>query len=129
MCPACFNIVHVKQAGEMYASIRETALASGLIIAPAYTMDCNICGSCVHAVQLEEPIAHAVSMLNKKGYMTEMSCCGHHDDSKPRAFIKFQEYHTFYELPGTWRQNGVFLESNEAIDRACVDITKWVEQL
>ena len=40
-----------------------------------------------------------------------------------------QAYGLFMNLPGTWRQGGVFPKSNEDIDKACAELVAWAKQL
>lgn len=124
MCPHCYELYIIKQSGCMTA---ESRVGIDLLISPMYHIQCAKCSKDATAIPLDPPVAFAVSRLNKEGYITEMSCCGHDDDTVNHAYIKFKKRYKLDSLPQDWRLNGLFLEASTLNHKEALQhLNKWV---
>lgn len=100
MCPKCYNIIRIKQCGEIEAANENDGEYIDLLVRPSYHIDCPICHEFSEAISLDYLMADSISILNKAGYLTEM-CCNSHDNesSIENMFIKFRSNYMFRNLP------------------------------
>ena len=115
MCPGCYTLYRCSARGIM--SVRTENKDCDLIVRPAVHIQCRRCSYEGNAVILDNGIAECVSILNKHGYTTELSCDGHelehcYDSSmRYRTFIKFVPGVEWIAVPEGWSYRGQFLET------------------
>lgn len=132
MCPACFHIVKVKQSGTISASNANEDEYVDLLVTPRYHLDCPEC-HCQHDfIPIDSMLDNIIPGLNKLGYLTEMSCNSHSDESIQNMFIKFKQEYRFGYLPVGFAMDGVFLKPTDLSMTRGIAIAKlesWVDQL
>ncbi len=127
MCPKCYSIYKINQSGFISA---RSSISIDLLISPTYHIQCVKCGSNSTAIVLEVPISFAVSRLNRLGYKTEMSCCGHDGSYSNHSFIKFVDEYKFECLPDGWYLEGLFLRSVSFDNSQSIEcLNEWVRTL
>ena len=115
MCPCCYNLYRLSADGSI--TIRtDDGENCDLIVRPAIHIQCTHCEYEGDAIILDNGIAACVSLLNRMGFKTEMSCDGHYSEAKNRngvyrTFIKFAMDSPKPTVPEGWEYNGMFLES------------------
>lgn len=129
MCPNCYSLYFIRQNGLITAKTTEDI---DLLISPRYHIQCPVCDYAdFTAVALETPIAFAVASLNKMGFPTEGSCCGHDDESVNNAYIKFEDEDVGFDtLPDNWELNGGFLRPViPNLKESILNLNRWVRKM
>ena len=97
MCDKCFNITK-KEIDVPWEKDIEPIDDKGNIVYHQTIFNCDHCPCESVKIDIEEGIEEVVSILNKKGYKTIMSCAGHdEDDSRP--FIIFDKNVKLKSIP------------------------------
>lgn len=73
----------------------------------------------------DKPLAPAVALLNKKGYITKASCSGHYfvnyNTDKAHTYILFDKVYEFNDLP--YRFTKDISEDSNGVKRISIDYT------
>lgn len=127
MCPKCYELYNINQVGTIFAN---TGINIDLLVSVKYSIQCKTCGYRVSPITLDPPIASAVSILNRCGYKTNMSCGGHNGDKINTAFIKFDETPKFITLPELWSIKDLFLRADTVHHEEAIEsLNRWVKKL
>lgn len=102
MCPYCYtyNIVKFHQTSSILIECDDITLDYTYIL--RLWKLCSVCDKERQLIQVDPNIVEAISIFNKKGYITDFCCEGHGDGS---AYILFKNHDIdkyLYDLPITW---------------------------
>lgn len=127
MCPDCFAVYAVRQSGMVLAAADECI---DLLADVSYHIQCAHCDFSGHGIEIDPPIANAVSKLNQLGYKTTLCCSGHADDQYNNAFIKFDKEYDFKTLPSCWEKDENFIRSTiNSVADSMFALNCWVHEL
>lgn len=120
MCPNCYALYRLFGAGNISVGTLD-GVECDLMVVPAIHIQCNHCKFDGTTIKLDNGIAECVSLVNKLGYPTEMSCDGHTDERDPgtglyRTYIKLREGVAQFQTAQGWNWRGQFLESYNAAE-------------
>lgn len=96
-------------------------------------------------IEIDELMLLPITILNKKGYMTEFCCAGHYYDNIVNTYIKFSDNYKFPHLPKGFKlesesYNNTIRKKYDYIDlsdyerckeiiQTSLDLLEWVDGL